>query len=98
MPQDTEPASGAASPTFGQLVKRYRQRRRLTQKELADALAEHIYDPPSESTISTWERDVAGRPARRDKLVPALAKVLGLSPEEERTLGVAARGSSPSSP
>lgn len=92
MPENAEPVTANASPPFGALLKRYHERRGLTQKELADELGQRIKSPPSETTISTWERGVANRPANRKELITALAEVLCLSEDEKEELWTAAHG------
>src|ERR1700730_11811784 len=66
------------SQSFGELLKTYRKRQRLTQKHLAQHLDVHM------NTISSWELGTY-LPATRG-LVLELARCLALSEPETRQL------------
>ncbi|WP_433263166.1 ATP-binding protein [Actinosynnema sp. CS-041913] len=69
--------------TFGDLLRAYRQRARLTQEELANGSGVSV------RAISDMERGRARGPQRRT--VEALAGVLAVSPDELRALAAAAK-------
>ena len=64
----------ATGPHLGTLIKRARERRRWTQRQLADAVGVNV------KTIDNWE---AGRTSPRNRL-GALEQVLGIALYEER--------------
>src|SRR5919199_1361727 len=73
-----------AEPTFGDLVKRYRQRAGLTQRQLADRA-----EPRLDFTyVSKIEGNKVPPPAR--DIVEGIARALRLSPEEREELITAA--------
>jgi transcriptional regulator with XRE-family HTH domain len=61
------------APTIGRRIKRARERRRWTQRQLADALGVNI------KTVDNWE---AGRTSPRNRL-GALEEVLGITLDSE---------------
>ncbi|GEM_PF-2832630 len=67
-----------ADTPFGELLKHFRKRQRLTQKKLADLIGEHL------NTVGAWERGV-WLPASRGK-VQELAKALRLTGQESDQL------------
>ena len=76
-------------PTFGRLLKRYRQSARLTQETLAERVG---YSP---NYISMLERGVRS-PA--PATVDAFAQALGLTPTDRTIFDAAARGEGTEAP
>ena len=73
-----------AEPTFGDLVKRYRQRAGLTQRQLADRAAPRL----DFTYVSKIEGNKVPPPAR--DIVEGIARALRLSAEEREELITAA--------
>ena len=68
---------------FGSLLREYRKRRSLTQRQLIEELADLNYNL-GDATISTWE--CGTRLPDDTKVIPRLGKCLGLTEDEEEAL------------